>query len=552
MDINKSMLGRQGFQLVVAFLVGTLWFVMLGHRDLVEPDEGRYAEIPREMVVSGDWVTPRLNGFKYFEKPPFQYWMTAINYELFGQSNTTARLWTAFFGFVCGLFMWQVGNALFGRPSGFYAFIVTISSFLFVGAGHVLTLDMSVSVFMAMAVGALAVAKIKKANPVSTICWMLFSWSCLAGAVLSKGLIGVVLPAATVVFYSLWQRDWKIWLDIHLIKGLLLFFAITVPWFVLVSQQNSEFLNFFFIHEHWERYTSTVHRRDGPFYYFIPIFLIGVCPWLATAIRAIFKPGFALKPNCNGEFDSKRFLWIFCVVTFVFFSLGKSKLPAYILPMIPVVALLVGDRLKINPNLKLDAYITGILAIVILLISGLVTRFASDYNSVDALENCRPFLIGAGMLLLAAAAHLFYADRNVKLHISAAGLCALFSFQLLGWGFQPISESRSSKAVADAISENKLDKVNVYAVETYPQTLPVYLDKIIILSVYKGELGMGIGAEPDEWLDSRQSFIDQWQSEDIAVAVFKHKTFEQYEKLGLLMHVIYDGPRYVAVAKKLP
>ena len=93
---------------LVIILIGVIWFMLPGYRDLVEPDEGRYAEIPREMVASGDWVTPRLNGFKYFEKPALQYWMTAATFKLFGESNATARLWVMAAGFAGALWMMYV------------------------------------------------------------------------------------------------------------------------------------------------------------------------------------------------------------------------------------------------------------------------------------------------------------------------------------------------------------------------------------------------------------------------------------------------------------
>ena len=252
-----------GTKLVVAALAAIIWFALLGYRDLIEPDEGRYAEIPREMVASGDWVTPRLNDFKYFEKPALQYWMTAISFKLFGESNASARLWTALIGFVCGLFIWYLGAKLFNPEAGFYGFIITISGLLFVGLGHYLTLDMGVSAFMVLGVGSLALAQSRRDDPVHVRNWMLLGWSMLAGAVLTKGLIGVVLPGGAVVLYSLWQRDWALWKNLHLFKGLLLFLLLTVPWFVAVSLANEEFAEFFFIHEHFDRYTTTAHQREG-------------------------------------------------------------------------------------------------------------------------------------------------------------------------------------------------------------------------------------------------------------------------------------------------
>src|SRR5256885_6503468 len=114
-----------------------LWFCNLGYRPLVKPDEGRYAEIPREMVASGDWLTPRLNGLKYFEKPALQYWATATAYELFGQTHWAARLWPALTGFLGILFTAFAGVKLWGRQAGIYAGLICASSALYVGIGHI-------------------------------------------------------------------------------------------------------------------------------------------------------------------------------------------------------------------------------------------------------------------------------------------------------------------------------------------------------------------------------------------------------------------------------
>ena len=144
---------------LVIVLIGLIWFMLPGYRDLAEPDEGRYAEIPREMVESGDWVTPRLNGFKYFDKPAFQYWMTAATFKLFGESNATARLWVLIISFCCALWVMYVGGRLWGETVGFYAFLILISTLMYVVMGHLLILDMTLSAFMAGALGSLLIAQ---------------------------------------------------------------------------------------------------------------------------------------------------------------------------------------------------------------------------------------------------------------------------------------------------------------------------------------------------------------------------------------------------------
>ena len=127
--------------------IAIIWFANLEYRTLIKPDEGRYAEIPREMVASGDWVTPRLNELKYFEKPPLQYWATATAYPLFGEHQWTSRLWAGLTGFAGILLVWFAGLRLFGREAAGYAALLLSSSLLYVRMGHINPLDMGVFFF---------------------------------------------------------------------------------------------------------------------------------------------------------------------------------------------------------------------------------------------------------------------------------------------------------------------------------------------------------------------------------------------------------------------
>ena len=538
------------FVRITAIIAAVVWFSLLGYRDLAEPDEGRYAEIPREMVASGDWLTPRLNGFKYFEKPALQYWGTAVGYELFGLSNATARLWPALIGFLGALWAGYVGLRLYGKTAGFYAALITVSSLLYVAMGHHLTLDMGVSVFLVIGIGSLALAQQRREELAHVRRWMLIGWAALALATLSKGLIGLVLPAATLVAYTLWQRDWALWRHLHLGKGLLLFLAITVPWFVAVSLANPEFAHFFFIHEHFERYTTNVHDRDEAIWYFIPIFILGVLPWLVVVLKSMFSPQFAWWPRAGEGFDAARWLWLFAIVTFGFFSVGHSKLPSYILPMIPVVAVLAGRRLAREGMSRLDAGVL-LLAVLLLLVAAAKAALLADVpDLVQMYLDYRPWIVAAAALLGLAAVAAFGAKLQPKRIAVVAGL-ALLSFQTLLWGFQSLSGYRSSHAIADAIQANVPTGTEIYVVEIYyPQSLPVYLQRTISLVGFKGELEMGIEQEPQRWISSDAEFVQRWQREQQAVAVMDHAGFDKYRAQGLSMRLIYSDLERIVVVKQ--
>ena len=537
------------FLTLVAVVAAIIWFTQLGYRDLIEPDEGRYAEIPREMVATGDWVTPRLNGFKYFEKPALQYWATATAYTLFGDNTTTARLWPALTGFLGALWAGFLGLRLYNRSAGFYAFLITLSGLLYFIDGHYLLLDMSLAVFLFAGVGCLVLAQRSRDDAAILRNWMLAGWTALALATLSKGLIGVVLPAATVVVYSLWARDWALWRQLHIVKGLAVFLLVTAPWFIAVSLANPEFPQFFFIHEHLQRYTSTVHEREGAYWYFVPVFLLGIFPWVAVALKSLLRPGFSSRSPGMAGFDAERFLWSFALVVFVFFSAGQSKLPSYILPMMPVVAILAGRKLATEGYHRVDAWLLAIMALALLLTGWQIELLASDSISADMYLAYRPWIFAGAGLYVVAALLANLVPRLRTIHIAAVGLLALLAAQVVLLGFQSLAASRSSHELARAIRANVPEGTEIFALASYPQSLAFYMKQTLTLVIVTDEMKMGIQQEPDRWIGSEEEFLARWAAADQAVAVFRDHDLEKYMPLLEPARIIYSGPRRAAVIK---
>ncbi|MET0731578.1 MAG: glycosyltransferase family 39 protein, partial [Casimicrobiaceae bacterium] len=265
---------------LVAIVMSVVWFALLDVRKLQHPDEGRYAEIAREMVVSGDWVTPRLNDLKYFEKPPLQYWATAAAFKVFGEGEIPARLYTAFCGLVAILAVFFTMRRLRTRLPALVAVSVLLSSPYFLGLGGIVTLDMGLTGWLTLAVGAFLVAQARARDERERRRLMLVAWAAIALAVLSKGLVGLVIPAATIFLHCLVHRDWRLLRRLEWGRGLAVFLLIAAPWFILVSRENPEFARFFFIHEHFERFLMPGHRRVEPWWYFPVLVFVGLLPWM--------------------------------------------------------------------------------------------------------------------------------------------------------------------------------------------------------------------------------------------------------------------------------
>ncbi|MGB7452292.1 MAG: phospholipid carrier-dependent glycosyltransferase [Lysobacterales bacterium] len=537
------------FATLVILLCAVLWFGMLGQRDLFDPDEGRYAGIPAAMVDTGDWLTPRLNDFKYFEKPVLQYWGTAVVFKIFGKSNASARLWTALLGFATALFSMLVAFRLYGIRPAIYTFLLVISYLMVVAFGHYLTLDMALSAFLVMGIGSLVIAHSSRSDESQTRNWMLAGWVALALATLTKGLVAVVLPAATVVVYSLWQRDWELWKKLHLFKGLLLFLLITAPWFVMVSIANPEFPEFFFIHEHFDRYTSEVHSREGPLYYFIPVLMLGVSPWLITSLRSLVSPGFKWSPDKPGQFDPERFMWTFVVVTFCFFSLGQSKLPGYILPVLPVIAVLSGGQIASRGEVKADRWVMLFLGLLFCVGAFSIELLASKHYPAEQWASYRPWIIGSGLLFLLGFVVLSIRKiAGLPAFAGVAVLC-LAAGLLVVSGANSLAESRSSKVIADIISESLPAGAPVFSFQYYPEAAVFYLGRPVTIVEYEGEMAMGIRLEPEKFIKTQDEFLAVWQNLDQAAVVLKLNRLKNLKVDELQGTVVYKGPKTMVIIK---
>ncbi len=536
-----------GASLIIA---GFIWFFLLGYRDLIDPDEGRYAEIAREMLNTGNWLTPRLNGFKYFEKPPLQYWGTAISMALLGETNAAARVWCSGLGFIGALWVGFVGSRLYGLSAGYFAFLFLISTVLYVGLGHANSLDMGVSVLLIIAVGALALAQSERHLPKQERNWMLLAWAALAGATLSKGLIGLVLPGGALVLYSLWQRDWALWRHLHMGKGILLYLAIAAPWFVAVSWANPEFPHFFFIHEHFERFTSDVHGRTQSNWYFFSVFAIGAMPWLYSTLHGLLKPPFSWRAEA-GKFEASRLLWVYTVFVFLFFSMSHSKLPGYILPMFPALALLVGENMTKRKHFIVDGIVAIVLALVMIVFFIWKVDNTAKLGSLTAhLMLFRPWIMATAALTGTAGIAVLGLRRHKNLAISVFALCTLLGIQMISWGYQSVSDLRSSRTMANAIqSYLGSDNAAIYDVNRYDQSLPYYLGRTINLVGFTGELEFGIGQEPQKWLNV-DDFLILWLNSEQAISVLSKATYELWQQQKIPMQLVFQNSRYIAVARR--
>lgn len=540
---------RTLWALAIAFLV--TWFYMLGARTLVPTDEGRYAEMAREMVATGDWITLRLNGIKYFEKPPLQNWMNAITFTLFGLGDWQARLWTGLCGLIGILAAGYTAFKIYGRRIAITTVLVLGSSFYWAAMGHINTLDMGLSGMMTLALCGLLLAQRDGASAQEQRNGMLLSWAGMALATMSKGLIGFVLPGAVLVIYTLWTRDFGLWLRLHMGKGLILFFAITTPWFILVWQANPEHPHFFFIHEHFQRFTSTVHKRGGAWYYFFPLLIIGIVPWLGLLIQSLLR---AIAKE-NSQFQAKKMLFVWSVFIFFFFSISGSKLPSYILPIFPALAILIACAIEELSSLqiKLNAALLAVIGALSLFFTAKIEGLAKHAYELPFYLAMIPWTYAAAALaLVAGIIALALTDKKRDLALMLMAFGAYLAGQVVFIGHDQWGKYSAGFYHVPAIQAELKSDTPIFAVGRYEQSLPFYLQRTTILVEHPDEMAFGLSIQPQLWIPKREDFVAQWRAmattNKSAIAFVKPAIYEEFKEMNVPMRVVGSDPKRVVIA----
>ena len=546
---------------LLILLVSFLTMDSLSARKLANPDEGRYSEIAREMAASNDFITPRLNGLKYFEKPPLQYWATAISFKLFGESEFSARLYTALCGLGCVLLMAYVGWKIFDTETGLLSALVLLSAPYFAGMTEVITLDTGLTFWMTLTMASFMVAQVAL-GPVPRRNWLWLAWAGMAGAVLSKGLIGIVFPAATLFLYCLVQRDFRLILKLEWLAGLVIFFALAAPWFVLVSMRNPEFPEFFFIHEHFQRFLSTTHRREQAWWFFVPILFGGFLPWAVALLPAMWsgwqRPGQLASHGLvttSNDFRPLRFVLIYSVFIFLFFSRSSSKLTAYILPFFPVMALVIGTYIRAADPKRLAWLVLPIFPFALWGIYAAwqapMKRASNDFSRPLYDELSVWVMIAAAGIAVGAVLSFFLFRKHRKwAAVLALSIAVMAGIELIETGYERISPLQSGYGLAQSILKHVTPDTRLYAVKTYDQSAPFYLKRTLTLVQYVDEFEMGQKREPEKFIANLKDFPVAWNAPGAVIAIIQPQAIDEMKALGLDFDIIHQDPRRVAIKKK--
>ncbi len=545
LDSDPSSRARWLYVGLAALLI-LVWLATLASRPLFNPDEGRYAEIPREMLSGGDWVIPHLNGLDYVEKPPLQYWATALTYRLLGVSEFSARLYSALTALASVALMGFLAARLWGRAAGWRAAAVLSGMFMFVVLGQLMTLDMSLTFWMTASLAGFLLAQQSVASERG---WMLFAWAAAALGVLTKGLVAAAIPAAVLVIYSLCSRDFAPWRKLHPALGLPLFLVIAVPWHALAAQRLPGFLQFFFIHEHFARYLTPSADRQEPWWFFGWVFLAGTVPWTVPALRVVVSGWRSRDPR--GQFSPTLFLWIWVIFICVFFSLSDSKLMPYLLPAMPALAILVA-ALPL-PTLKQDFLVTSMLTTAAALALGAATfalpaLIPASGGRAYFLLLAKPAREVAVLLLLTGLFVWVQGARDATRAGVVLGVGWCLAVLLLIRAATLVTPIYSGIGLAAALPAAD-HEAPLYSVRTYDQSLTFYLQRTVMLVEYRGELEFGLRKAPGREI-SEDEFLRTWSSQAKAYAVMDNRTFDNLKQRGVPMRTVGQTVSQVLVARQ--
>jgi 4-amino-4-deoxy-L-arabinose transferase-like glycosyltransferase len=519
-------------------------------RPLANPDEGRYSEISREMAASGDWITPRLNGIKYFEKPPLQYWASAISIKLFGANEYAARLYVALAGFATLALVGWLARRLWDADTALASIIALACSPYFMALGGIVTLDMGLTLWTTATLFAFLAAEHVRERPRAQRLWMLCAWAAMALAVLSKGLIGIVFAGAAVFLVMVLRRDGRVIDRLHLIPGLAVFFAIAAPWFIAVSMANEEFAQFFFFHEHFARFLTRAHRRVEPWWYFLPMVACGFLPWMFAMPAAVMA---AWREEAGRAFQPLRIILAWSAFVVLFFSASGSKLPAYVLPAFPPLALVLGRYLLWAPprRLALWSALAIPVGIALIVMAWRVPLGAKDDWTRGLYVAAQPWAVAAAATFLAGVvAATLLLLRNRRWH--ALVVTALASLVVIDCGeeaYEELTPRQSGIEVAARMKPLITAQTQLYSVGHYEQTVPFYLGRTLSLWDYEDEFEVGQKAEARFAKRDLHEFEPEWLLQKDALAIMLPRVYERLKARGVPMTVVTSDPKRVLVRK---
>jgi len=539
-----------------------LFFFFLNGWSFFDPDEGRYGAIPRQMLQYNDFVTPTQNRAKFFDKPPLLYWTIATSYSLFGCQEWAARLIPALAALMACFAVYAMGHRMFGSRAGHMGAVILATSAMWPLLAHVVVTDMLVSSLICVTLAFWWLGHSEKPDPsdardhskLRQAGYFLGFWIALALGVLAKGPMAVVLTGGAIFSFLLICRQWKTLPKMQWIVGLPLFLVIAAPWFVLVAQRNPEFNHFFWYDQHIGRFlghtTGNDHRQPVYYYFIFLPFLI--FPWTFYLPAAVIAAVRNLRDTQNPK--QQAAIYLLCGTGFItlFFSASSGKMLTYVLPTLPLLALLLGAyfewlyRRRKSWNRLLSGGVVALAPLLAMAGVAVVTKAPAKLVHIGVAANTALLL---GCLLIVWSVALAAATWRFGLK----GLTASTSlgFTLVFAAAMPVvatvAEQYTTKSLVAYIRPGLTPKAEVLTIN-HIQSIEFYAGRRVEIMGTPDEMALGVAhmpkAEREAWIHSSFETIEHVQEEmgdPHPVYVFVRMRGHQQTEIDKLMAKIGPG-----------
>lgn len=474
------------------------FFAGLGRLPLIEPDEGRNAEVAREMLVSGDLITPHFNSLVYLDKPAVYFWLVAASFRLLGVNEWAARMPSALLALGTMLLTWFLARRMFGGSAGLRAGIILATTPLAIAYSRLVIFDMTLAFLITAALVCFWVAR----ENAFEFGWpQLAMFAAMGVATITKGPVGFVLPLLTILAFAAVRGELGELKRLRWGLGVAVFLATVLPWFTAVSVRNPDFPRYALWEESLQRFATTSTRRGGAFFYYIPIFFLGFFPWSFFLVAA----GWASRRLWRALREEKSapvtFVLMWAVVIFIFFSISQSKLPGYFLPAIVPLSILTAkawEAIAVEDLHTRTRWLRagfGALIVLGVVVGALPQVFRAESVEIaltekmppTVVELMKPSLFYSGLILMA----LGLVGRRVAAR-SVGRTLALVSFALLAltvplllirWAspLRRYCASASSRQLAGTVAQSPERDLPIYSFYCFRTSLGFYLRRPVVL-----------------------------------------------------------------------
>lgn len=528
----------------LAFLVlfsAYLFLLGLGNMALTDPDEVFYAQTAKEMLDKGDWVTPHIFGQPQFEKPVFYYWLVMVSYKIFGVNEFAARFPSAVFGILGILGIYYLGRNIFSSRAGLYASLIMATSIEYIILARACVTDMVLCVFILWGFMFYFEGYLNQDSRK----YYLWSAVMFAGAVLTKGPVGLVLPLGVLLLFLIYKKDLKAILRYPIVPGVIIFLAVVAPWYLLMYKKHGMvFIDHFFGFQNITRFLHPEHKSGDVVYYYLPILLGGFLPW------SIFLPQGISRVVRN---DSKRkqwhvFLAIWIVVFFLFFTFSRTKLPTYIFPLFPALAIFMGRSIELNfrrEKWEIADMISAVLYILVYPVSSAIFYMLA----VKKYPLLAPGVLKTATFIIFCVLITGYCLYRMWKKLFFGALIVTIGFFIIPLNLflaKPIGMYESSKYIAKELKAKIKPGEQVGSETDYRRGIAFYLDKTDVPDIHAHhDLTKFLDSEDRVWAvlkDKNHKFLYTDKK-----APYSRPTYMVYKlgKKGIVTNILPDDGKYL-------